>query len=131
VGWGLGKEGCFFVDIRDSRTNKIGKQVSLEFSMGQHSRDAQLFKSFTKFLECGRVRVNASTVDFTVVSFLDIHEKIIPFLNKYPMVGVKVLDFLDFCKVAELIKNKEHLTLEGLERIKKIKSSMNRERIFL
>ena len=66
--------------------------------------------------------VNASTVDFTVVSFLDNHEKIIPFLNKYPMVGVKVLDFLDFCKVAELIKNKEHLTLEGLEKIKKIKS---------
>jgi len=51
----ISAEGCFFVDIRDSKTNKIGKQVSLEFSMGQHSRDAQLFKSFTKFLECGRV----------------------------------------------------------------------------
>jgi hypothetical protein len=121
-------EGCFFVDIRDSKTNKIGKQVSLEFSMGQHSRDTPLFKSFTKFLECGRVRVNASTVDFSVASFLDNHEKIIPFLSKYPIAGAKVLDYLDFCKVAELIKNKEHLTLEGLEKIQKIKSNMNRER---
>lgn len=118
----ISAEGCFFVDIRDSKTNKIGKQVSLEFSMGQHSRDAQLFKSFTKFLECGRVRVNASTVDFTVVSFLDNHEKIIPFLNKYPMVGVKVLDFLDFCKVAELIKNRA-FNFRRAPREKKLKKS--------
>jgi len=107
------------------------KQVSLDFSMGQHSRDTQLFESFTKFLGCGKVRVNISTVDFSVTSFLDNHEKIIPFLNKYPIAGVKSLDYLDFCKVAELIKNKEHLTLEGLEKIKKIKNNMNRERKFL
>jgi hypothetical protein len=124
-------EGCFFVDIRGSKTIKIGKQVSLDFSMGQHSRDTQLFESFTKFLGCGKVRVNISTVDFSVTSFLDNHEKIIPFLNKYPIAGVKSLDYLDFCKVAELIKNKEHLTLEGLEKIKKIKNNMNRERKFL
>ena len=32
----------------------------------------------------------------------------------------------DWCKVAELMKNKQHLTAEGLKQIKKIKAGMNR-----
>lgn len=124
----ISAEGCFFVDIRNSKTHQIGKQVSLEFSMGQHSRDTQLFESFTKYFGCGKVRVNSSTVDFSVVSFLDNYKKIIPFLNKSPLTGAKLLDYLDFCKVAELMHKKEHLTLEGLAKIQKIKNNMNRER---
>jgi len=34
-------------------------------------------------------------------------------------LGVKDLDYKDICKLAELIKNKAHLTREGLEQIKK------------
>jgi hypothetical protein len=38
------------------------------------------------------------------------------------------LDFQDFCKVAELVNKKAHLTLKGLEEIKLIKSKMNKLR---
>jgi hypothetical protein len=41
---------------------------------------------------------------------------------------VKALDFADFCEVAELIKNKVHLTSEGLKKIHIIKAGMNRGR---
>ena len=60
--------------------------------------------------------------------FSYIIEKIIPFFNKYPILGVKYLDFLDFCKVAQIMKNKNHLTKDGLEKIKLIKTEMNRNR---
>lgn len=46
-------------------------------------------------------------------NYSDVVNKIIPFFNQYPILGVKRLDFLDFKKVAELIKNKEHLTESG------------------
>jgi hypothetical protein len=36
----------------------------------------------------------------------DIFDKIIPFFNKYPLQGVKVDDYADFCKVA-IIKKKQ------------------------
>ncbi len=36
----------------------------------------------------------------------DIENKVIPFFNKYPILGVKELDFEDFKKVGELVKNK-------------------------
>jgi hypothetical protein len=38
------------------------------------------------------------------------------------------LDFHDWCKVAKLVNEGNHLTIEGLDLIKKIKSEMNRSR---
>jgi hypothetical protein len=40
------------------------------------------------------------------------------------------LDFNDFCKIADFMKNKSHLTSEGLEQIRHIKSGMNRGRVY-
>lgn len=60
-----------------------------------------------------------------VSRYSDISEKIIPLFNKYPIAGVKLLDFADFCKVAELMKAGQHLTKEGLAEIKLIKAGMN------
>ena len=54
---------------------------------------------------------------------------IIPFFDKYPIIGMKALDFADWCKTAELMKNKAHLTPQGLEEIKKIKQGMNKGRV--
>lgn len=57
------------------------------------------------------------------------YEKIIPFFQKYPILGVKSLDFEDWCRVAKLINNKVHLTKEGFKTIRKIKAGMNKGRI--
>jgi len=38
------------------------------------------------------------------------------------------MDFADFCEAAELVKNKDHLTKEGLDRIRLIKMGMNKKR---
>jgi hypothetical protein len=58
----------------------------------------------------------------------NINNIIIPFFQQHPLVGVKHLDFLYFCKVASLMKSKAHLTSTGLAEIKVIKSGMNRGR---
>jgi len=56
-------------------------------------------------------------------------EIIIPFFEKYPIQGEKSLDFSDFKKVGEMLKNKEHLTSEGFNKILKIKAGMNEKRL--
>jgi hypothetical protein len=53
----------------------------------------------------------------------------IPIFNKHKIIEMKSLDYLDFCKVVELINKKDHLIKEGLEKIRKIKSNINRNRI--
>ena len=57
-----------------------------------------------------------------------ITEKIIPLFQKYPVYGIKSYNFLYFCKIAELMNNKDHLTQKGLNKIIKIKAGMNKNR---
>jgi hypothetical protein len=114
-------EGGFYVQIQ-------GKKKSLKFYIGQHHRDKALLESFIYYLDCGRVVISKSLIVFVVTKFIDIDEKIIPFFKNYIIHGIKSLDFQDFCEVANLIKAKEHLTLKGLNKIKRIKMRMNRNR---
>ena len=65
---------------------------------------------------------------FLVTKIKDITSKIIPFFNNYPILGLKNLDYLDWCRIAKLKNEGVHLTFEGLEEISKIKSGMNRGR---
>jgi hypothetical protein len=121
----------FFIRIGKSLSHKLGVGIRLAFSITQHTRDEKLLRSFIEEFRCGRIvsRSFVSTVEFEVTKFSDITEIIIPFFfSKYPVQGDKVKDFNDFKKVAELMKNKAHLTPEGIEEIKKIKSGMNRGR---
>ena len=70
-----------------------------------------------------------------MTKFSDIEQKILPFFEKYPILvrsaergAVKSKDFLDLSKIAGLMKNKEHLTFEGLNKIRQIQSNMNSKR---
>ena len=50
---------------------------------------------------------------------------IIDHFDKYPLITQKLSDYILFKQAVELIKNKEHLTEEGLHKIVAIKASMN------
>jgi LAGLIDADG endonuclease len=56
-------------------------------------------------------------------------ENLINYFNKYPLLGVKLLDFKDWNLVYRMIKNKEHLTESGRLKIKLMKSNMNSNRL--
>jgi hypothetical protein len=87
-------------------------------------------ESLVNYLGCGRYYSSSTReeVYFIVSTFSDISNIIIPLFHKYPLLGSKQQDFLNFVKVAELIKSKDHLTKEGLAEINTIKSSMNSRR---
>jgi hypothetical protein len=120
-------EGCFRIRINKAGT-KTGEAVKLVFQLTQHVRDEQLMKSFINYFDCGNVHKNKESFVYEVGKFSDILTKILPFFYKYPIIGVKNLDYIDFISAAELIKNKDHLSPEGLDNIKKLKAGMNKER---
>ena len=103
-------EGSFMIKIRASKTLFVGFQVIIVFQLTQHARDENLMKSFISFFQCGTIRKNRTWIDYRVTRLEDILNKIIPFFKKYPLRGVKALDFKDFCRAAELMKEKKHLT---------------------
>ena len=102
--------------------------VKLIFQLTQHNRDEQLMRSLIEYFDCGNLYKDREAFEYRVEKFSDIENKIIPFFSKNLIHGVKFLDYLDWCKAAELKKNKAHLTEEGLDQIRKIKAGMNKGR---
>ena len=114
-------EGNFMIRLMNSSTHKLGYQVGLRFQITQHSKDRALMENIVNYLDCGYLSVRDDIIDYHVTKFSDIIEKIIPFFDKYLILGVKSKDFEDFKSVASIIQDKKHLTEEGLLKIKEIK----------
>jgi len=121
-------EGCFLINLSRSSIYRTGFQVKLVFSISQHNRDKELMTSLIDYFGCGNVYKNREAVDFIITKFSDLKNKLIPFFKKYPIQGVKFLDYLDFLKVMDIMENKAHITEEGLDQIRKIKAGMNKGR---
>ena len=117
-------EGSFMINLRKA-TTKVGNQVLLVYQLSQHKRDLPLMNLIRIILGCGNLYIYRTRIDLRVTKFDDIVNKIIPLFNKHPIRGVKALDYQDFCRVAQLMEDKKHLTQEGLEQIRKIKAGMN------
>ena len=138
-------DGSFDIKISSSKTSKLGSRVQLRFSIGLNIRDVELIKYLVTYFNLGYstdfntpaikndnikyVYITDNFVNLQVINYSDIMYKIIPFFEKYLILGNKSLDFEDFKKVANIIKNKEHLTSKGFNNIKNIKTGMNRGRI--
>lgn len=122
-------DGCFSVKIRKGST-KIGFRVELAFILIQHIRDQQLMQSLISYFDCGKFykQTNKDLCRFVCEDVQSILNIIIPFFQKHEIKGVKASDFKDWCRVADIIKSKDHLTTQGLSLIKDIKEGMNKSR---
>lgn len=128
-------DSSFCVSIENSR-NKIGKRIRLIFGTHLHIRDKELLIGLGNYFKSSDKSVNIQCSESKKTALLqiknssDIENRIIPFFIKYPILGSKSFDFADFVKVANLLKNKKHLTLEGLAQIEQIVQGMNLDRNF-
>jgi len=122
-------EGCFMIKISKSPASKLGFGVQLIYQLTQNNTDEILMKCILTYFGCGTLVEDGTKIVYFVRKFSNILDIIIPFFNNHSVRGVKFQDYLDWCKAADIIKTKGHLTLRGLEELKKIKAGMNRKRI--
>lgn len=120
-------DGCFSVCIIKSKA-VLGETSWVRFILTQHVRDLSLMQAVASYFGCGKVNQDSKAAYFVVQRLTDIKDIIIPFFDKYPLLGVKVNDYADFKSVANLMVGKAHLTKEGLETIRDIKNGMNTKR---
>lgn len=108
----------------------MGLYIKLEFQLIQHSRDESLIRSLVNYFGCGNfyIRQGKDFLSFRCTKFSDIENRIIPFFQEYNILGVKAKDFSDWCCVAQIMKNKGHLSREGLDLILELKAGMNKRR---
>lgn len=120
-------EGCFLVLIRKSPKNLLGWQLEVNFTINLHTRDLDLLKLIQTYFGAGRLgKERNGCCDFTIGSLDQIITKVIPHFDKYPLKTNKYSDYLLFKKVVMIMQRKEHLTIEGLQKIVNIRASLNR-----
>jgi hypothetical protein len=115
-------EGCFHIGINKNKYMLLGFQVLPEFSIVQHEKDIKLLYALKSFFGCGIVRRNSGNYYcFRVRGQKNLNVNIIPFFEKHRLKTCKRIDFFRFRKVLRMIDRNEHLKLEGLTHIIKIK----------
>lgn len=119
-------EGCFFIGLNTNIQMSVGFQVLPEFVVVQHKRDEQILQALKAFWGCGVVRKNhGDRLCYRVRGLKDIKNIIIPFFEKHSLKTKKKIDFLKFRRVLQLIDKNEHLKVNGLLIIDKIRLTMN------
>ena len=130
AGWVTGfvdGEGCFHVGINPHADMTAGYQVLPEFTVVQHERDIQVLHGLKAYFGCGVVRTNhGDRMAYRVRSQEHLLQRIIPFFLKHPLKTRKHIDFMKFRDVLLMMERGEHLTSEGIERIRAIAAQMNR-----
>lgn len=110
--------------------NKKSWRISLHFSVSQ--KEKVILSQFKKHLKCGKI-IESKSQDkrqgiyyYRVDNFNAIQTNVIPFFTRFEFLSTKKKrDFSKFRQIARLIEKKEHLTIEGMKKILKIRKDMN------
>lgn len=126
-------DGGFSIYVRPAKDYLLGEKVYCRFHIAQHSKDLELMKLFIKFFGCGKVDVRSNTstprCDYIIQDTSFLVDKIISHFYLYPLLNLKHQDFICFRKALLLIKEKKHLSREGLDKIKSLNLQMNSNRL--
>jgi LAGLIDADG endonuclease len=125
-------EGCFHIGQSVHTEMTMGVQILPEFTVVQHKRDVQVLHALKAHFGCGVVRVNhGDRMAYRVRKFEHLQNIIVPFFMAHTLKTRKNVDFLKFRDVLLLMERKEHLTAEGLVKIRAIADTMNRTDLVL
>ena len=122
-------EGSFCISIKKNKTSKYGFNVDTEFFLYQREERKEILEKAKKFFGSGRIYPKAGNEKVLVFEIADnkvLHEKVIPFLEKYFLpFSARKKDFLLFKEAVRMKAKKEHLKREGLLKLVDIAYEIN------
>ena len=120
-------EGCFHVALNRQPKMQLGWQVLPEFRVVQHQRDLDILHKIQKTFGFGKVTRNHGDRFEVRVRGLENLKKLICFFKKNKLQTTKKENFEKFSMIIEMMKNGDHLTKKGLNKIAVIAASMNQK----
>ena len=119
-------EGCFNVNITKRKNTVTGYRVQLRFILDQkNAREflieiRNLFGYGNVILRSGTNEVYRYYCD-TFIGFTKVNR----YFSNHPLKSKKSLSYENWCKVYTMVISKEHLVVEGLEKIRQITKTIN------
>lgn len=118
-------EGSFGLYIYKNSDFKTGWKCFLVFSISLHKKDREILSQIQNFFGFGGIHSHGTnSLKYTVKSLNEL-QIIIDHFDKYPLLTQKVKDYKLFKLAYNLFINKENLSIEGIEKLVAIKTSMN------
>lgn len=119
-------ESCFSVIINNNNRYSTGYSLQLNFQILLHKKDRAILEQIQSKWGVGVIKdqPNNDAVNFTVSRLKDI-QIVIDHFEIYPLITQKLGDYKLFKQVFNMMKNQEHLTMEGLQKIVAIKAALN------
>ena len=117
-------EGSFAIVINENI-------ISFRFSIKLHIDDLDALMFIKYRLNCGNIyiRSDLSSASFELNKISDIQTKLIPLLDKFPLNGIKYLDYLAFKEAINIKLDESILKSKKFELITALKDSMNNKRV--
>jgi hypothetical protein len=117
--------------------NRNSYIANANLEIAQSSHDARVLQYIQNFFDSGYIKPKYDITcfeDAKIVRSVNRYviqqsSKVVEFIDKYPLLTRKSLDYQDWKKLIELKKNKAHLTESGRAEIYFIKNNMNKSRI--
>ena len=118
-------EGCFGLYIFKNTNYKTDWSVSLVFQISLHERDRNILEQIKNYFGVGGIfNHDSASLNYSVRSYKDL-QIIIAHFDKFPLISQKLKDYTLFKLAYNLFIKKEHLSIEGVEKLVVIKNSMN------
>ena len=118
-------EGSFNISFRPRSDYRQPWKISLCFNVSQ--KDKVILALFKRHLQCGTMRQREDGIWYYEVNNLNaILGNVIPFFEKFRFLSAKKKrDFAKFCRVARMMAEGRHHSLEGVKEILEIRREMN------
>ena len=120
-------EGSFLVSFSKREKMILHLEVRPSFTVSQHQRSKKVLFTLQEYFNCGTIRFNKSdeTWKYEVRSLDNLLEKIIPHFEKFSLQTSKAQDFESFKEVCQLMRQKHHLSVNGIHSIIECAFKMN------
>lgn len=120
-------EGCFNVQIYNRKdTNILSKRVIKRFILDQNNFYNE-FIHISNLFDSGFISLRPKTSHqfrLTITSYKALN-RVITYFTNYPLKTQKIYNYNLWKECVNQVDNKEHLTSEGLNKIKKLKKQIN------
>lgn len=121
-------EGSFITIIRKNPKLKTGWNIETKFQISLHEKDRAILEEIKLYFggKGNIYKQGKDSIQYRISSLQDLINVIIPHFDKYPLITQKLADYLLWKELVNLMEKKEHLTIEGVQKIINLKASVNK-----
>jgi len=119
-------DASFTVSIAKKKSG-IGWKIQPIFTIGLVPKDLDLLVQIQVFFKTGKIYTSKrGIIYYTVGSTKDIIKYILPHFDKYPLISLKLKDYLVFRNIVLLMEKGQHNSLPGLLKIFSLRAVLNK-----